>query len=195
MKEYKIYGLRLKNQIPGTEEFRYIGCTTTSLKKRLIVHIADKRCNFNGKYDWINENKSNIEIFLIEEFEHNKQYASHREVYWIEFYRNLGNKLFNGTNGGLGGQLGINMTDNLKNTNRIYMLNNNPMKNPEISNKVKLHNSIPVLQLDLSGNLLRTFNSGREAARFLGSNSFQGSIGKCINGKLKTAYGFIWKKA
>ena len=47
-----------------------------------------------------------------------------------------------------------------------------------------------VYQYDLNYNLIRQFNSTKEAARYL--NKSQGNISSAANGQRKTAYGFIW---
>ena len=50
-----------------------------------------------------------------------------------------------------------------------------------------------VLMYDKQRNLLRRFQSAREAARYLGKESKNVGINYCLNGKQKTAYGYIWK--
>ena len=52
-------------------------------------------------------------------------------------------------------------------------------------------NSIPILQLDLEGNVIREFYGAAEAARELGLD--KSSITKCIKGKYKTCGSFRWK--
>ena len=48
-----------------------------------------------------------------------------------------------------------------------------------------------VVQFDIQGNRLNTFNSTVEAAKYVGRSS--SSIGHCCNGDIKTAAGYIWK--
>ena len=50
-----------------------------------------------------------------------------------------------------------------------------------------------VLMYDKQGNLLNRFQTAREAARYLGNESKNVGINYCLNGKQKTAYGYIWK--
>ena len=50
-----------------------------------------------------------------------------------------------------------------------------------------------ILMFDKKMNLLNRFQSAREAARFLGNESKNVGINYCLNGKQKTAYGYIWK--
>ena len=51
--------------------------------------------------------------------------------------------------------------------------------------------SIPVLQYDLNGNFIKEWPSSQQIERELGY--FKQGICQCLKGKLKTAYGFIWK--
>lgn len=53
---------------------------------------------------------------------------------------------------------------------------------------------IAVEQYDLQGNLVNTFDSIADANRFLGKTEYHGSISRVINGKGKTAHGYIWKR-
>lgn len=62
--------------------------------------------------------------------------------------------------------------------------------------KVKYHKR-KIQQFDKKGNLLNKFNSGAEAARFLGKDSKNGGsqiIAAC-SGRKKSAFGYIWKYA
>lgn len=57
------------------------------------------------------------------------------------------------------------------------------------------HKSISkkIMQYDLKGNSIMSFNSAAEAARHLNNKATNTHIVNCCNGKRKTAYGFIWK--
>lgn len=50
-----------------------------------------------------------------------------------------------------------------------------------------------VEQLDLKGNVLNTFNSVREAGRFLGNEKKNTHISDVCIGKRKIAYGYKWR--
>ena len=50
-----------------------------------------------------------------------------------------------------------------------------------------------VLMYDKNHNLLNKFQTAREAARYLGDESKNVGINYCLNGKQKTAYGYIWE--
>ena len=51
--------------------------------------------------------------------------------------------------------------------------------------------SIPIIQLDLKGDVVREWDSGTECVRITGFD--RGAIFKCCKGKRKTAYGFKWR--
>ena len=48
----------------------------------------------------------------------------------------------------------------------------------------------PILQYDKNGNFIKEWTSGKSIQRELGFN--QAGISQCANGKLKSAYGFVW---
>lgn len=52
--------------------------------------------------------------------------------------------------------------------------------------------SIPIVQCDLNGNRLKEYDSAKQAEIDL-NGKFTGNISKCLKGKIKTAFGFIWK--
>lgn len=55
---------------------------------------------------------------------------------------------------------------------------------------IKNNNKIPILQLDLNGNIIKEWNSIYAARNFYNNRH----IGECINGKRKTAAGYKWIK-
>ena len=80
---------------------------------------------------------------------------------------------------------------NLEWVTRIYNMNygtrNNKVKDKMINGKL----SKIVLQNDKEGNFVKEWPSTAEIERQLGY--YQQNISACCNGKLQTAYGFIWK--
>lgn len=72
--------------------------------------------------------------------------------------------------------------------------NNNQLTKKHFSEcrKGKLnYKSKKVLQFDLNGNLIKSWDTVREAERE--TNIHSSHISRCCNGKRKTAYGYIWK--
>ena len=72
---------------------------------------------------------------------------------------------------------------------------NNPLSIDKLKNKlgIKHHNSKPVLQLTLTGELIKKWNSIRDVERELGIN--QSNISKCCKGDVKSAGKFKWQYA
>ena len=58
-----------------------------------------------------------------------------------------------------------------------------------ITRRIKLNRQI--IQFDLQGNRLNTFNSCKEAADYIGATT--SNINRCCLGKQETSKGFIWK--
>lgn len=56
-----------------------------------------------------------------------------------------------------------------------------------------INNAVPVNQYDLDGNFVKEWSCAKEASRELGLEYT--NINKCVNGKYKTAFGYIWKRA
>lgn len=84
---------------PESLEIKYIG-KTTNLKQRLGFHVRDN--SKTHKANWIKSlRKLNLfpGLIVLEEVESNWQ---QREMYYIKYYRDLGVKLCNGTDGGDG---------------------------------------------------------------------------------------------
>ena len=59
-------------------------------------------------------------------------------------------------------------------------------------NKDSQLNSQKVYQYDLEGKYIQSFNSYREAARYLKDEDAHTPISRCARGKQKTSYGFVW---
>jgi hypothetical protein len=75
----------------------------------------------------------------------------------------------------------------------------NPIEEPQkIINRKEKSEKIPpyyhpIEQYDKNGNFIKLWNNAREISRSLKIKS--GSISQCLNGKHKSAGGFIWKKS
>jgi len=57
------------------------------------------------------------------------------------------------------------------------------------------HRYKAILQLDKNNNIIKEYNSIREACSQFGENvtKIESNIGSCVNNKQKTAYGYVWK--
>lgn len=192
---------------------KYVGKTTQSIEKRWQEHISDskkERCEIRPLYRAIR--KYGIENFFIEEIEKcDVDILSEREQYWIQYY-NTYKDGYNATIGGDGSiildydkivssyltyhnisEVSRQLSCHPDSVRKILSINDIPIKtSSEISREM---NSKPIAQYDLNGNFIRKFSSVSDACKFFKRDRKEigQHIGKCANGKRKTAYGFIWK--
>ena len=70
------------------------------------------------------------------------------------------------------------------------------MKSSDACKKVHDQQKRKVSQYTIDGEFIRTWDSARDAAlAIIGRGGGQSNICSCANGKLKSAYGFLWKHA
>lgn len=155
----------------------YIGITNRNPEERFAEHKKSSASSFIGKAiqsDGINNFSFEIILTNIKDDE-----ISKIECEYIQKYNSL---LPNGYNADLGGVEYHKHSDYVKNI---------------ISEKGKGNKNskyiADVLMYDKQGNLLKRFQTAREAARYLGNESKNVGINYCLNNKQKTAYGYIWK--
>lgn len=95
-----IYGFRLM----GSAEFRYVGLTTTSMRRRTQQHFKKAAADVkNPFYDWLRKHDES-EIF-VQSLEVVTSYPADlgvAEKRWIELFHAEGHRLLNLTEGGLG---------------------------------------------------------------------------------------------
>lgn len=86
---------------PETGEVRYVGKTKRSLKVRLKGHLKDKSKNY--KCAWIYSLKTRNLLPTIESIERTSDESwQEREMYWIQYYKELRARLTNSNRGGAG---------------------------------------------------------------------------------------------
>lgn len=155
----------------------YIGVTSRNPEKRFAEHKKPSSKSFISKAI----QSDGIENFSFEVLLTNieKEKISSLECEYIKKYNSL---LPNGYNADLGG------VEYHKHSDYIKQI---------ISEKGRGRNNskyvADVLMYDKQGKLLNRFQSAREVARYLGNESKNVGINYCLNGKTKTAYGYIWK--
>lgn len=195
----------------------YIGKTTNSIEKRWKEHQREsqrERAENRPLYRALNKyGVNNFIIELVEEVDVKE--LSEREIYWIGYYHTFQDG-YNATLGGDGkilydydliAELIIShkttkeICEELGCCQDIVRLVANKYQ-LEISRAPDcMHKPQSVLQYDKAGQYLRTFNSIREACRWLEDNGYVSGhlngvathIGEVCKGKRKTAYKFKWK--
>lgn len=166
----KICGIyKIKNLANGKV---YIG-QSVDINNRWAVHISDfkfqKHANLYFQRAWNKYGRNNFEFSILEKC--SKEELNDKEIYWIRQYNSNDNGIgYNLTSGG-----GSSIEYNTEYIER--------MREAQLS--------IPIIQLDLDGNIINIWNHGaREASKKLGF--IQCSIWKCVNGLSPTYEKFIW---
>jgi group I intron endonuclease len=204
---------KITNTITGKA---YIGATSKPVNARWKQHIHDSRkdrCKFRSLYQAIRKyGKDNFEVQLIEITDD----AETRERYWITFYDTFRNG-YNDTLGGAGRsfvdeELVIStykrVSSKIK-TAELLKLDKDTVHDildkhsHEIRILKNVPNSKPVYQYTMDGERIEWFESSGEAARKIiklglshgNSHSTGNRIRDVANGKMKSAYGYIWKFA
>lgn len=206
----------ITNKINGKQ---YVGKTENTIDERWREHKQDykkERCEKRPLYDAML--KYGIDNFEIKELEYLKEggkLLSDRETYWIEKLGTYGSNGYNATKGGDGKTL-YNHQEIIKLYQKIgtiigvskelgcgidiirKVLNSNNINVEERKNSSKARE---IEQYSLSGELLNTFTSQREAGKYIKNNiettnaidKIASKIGDCANQKRKTAYKYIWR--
>lgn len=105
-----VYIYILKDQ---NNNIRYVG-KTTNIKRRLYSHIAEAKLNKSKRYvlNWIRQLLSNNQKPILEVIEEcNENNWQEREIYWINYYKELIPNLCNLCDGGTGGLTKENLTE------------------------------------------------------------------------------------
>lgn len=197
----------------------YIGQTSYSIEYRFNQHCRDSSRNHTEQRPLYKAmNKYGVEHFFIELIEEvPDKLLNEREIYWIKFY----NSYYYGYNATLGGegkryiehQEVINLYKKLQNQKKVAeQLNINV---DSVHNILITHN-IPILSaqevnlkttgqsvimLNKKDEIIKYFNSFKEAARYLIDNNIAKAsvssvsyhISEVCRGIRKTIYGYKWK--
>lgn len=198
----------ITNQINGK---RYVGKTTNSVQERFQEHCRDsrkERCNKRPLYDAMN--KYGIENFIVEELEQveDETKLEEREIYWIQELQTYGKNGYNATKGG-DGKILYDYKEVIELYNLGYTTSQVANKigcDPSTVRKVLRANNIRlregfhrIMQFDLAGNYIQTFESAKQAKLWLQergvtNNKTAGTlINECCRGKRSKMYGYIWK--
>lgn len=218
MKQIIIYAL-LESDI-----VKYIGKTKNSVSYRLKQHIREtmlkhqKNLKLTRKQNWIIKQLTLGNVPIIKQLEIvNECNWKEREMYWIQFYKNLGNDLTNLTDGGDGNnnqkqsaESNLKRSNSLKGRKRPQEVKDKISKSHigkivSESTRQKLRNinlgkkqsesskkkkEIPVYLLDNNGNIVKEYESILKASIDVGCR--HGSISNVCRKFSKTAGGYKW---
>lgn len=199
----------------------YIGKTNMTIETRWkyhLKHIKEKRNINRPLYQAFNKyGIENFSITMVEECI--EEEASEKEIYWINYYNTYLGEGYNATIGGDGRvcynyDLIINTYNNIQNiteTAKLLNIHISTVKHALDSRGIKIilsqevlkeKMSKPILMFDLKGNYIKSWNSIKEASRWIQSldskkrTSLSGistHIVKVCKNKAQTAYGYKWE--
>lgn len=209
---------KITNKINGKN---YIGKTNGLIEERWKKHLRSAREERNTNRPLYQAfHKYGTENFFIEKIEEcPNEISNEREIYWISFYNTFHGEGYNVTLGGEGRvcydyDLIVNVYNNLQNiteTAKILNINISTVKTALISKGIqsissqqciKNKMSKPILMLDLNENYIKSWNSIRDASRWIQSlepknrtnlSGVSTHIVKVCKNKANTAYGYKWK--
>ncbi len=196
----------------GVDVRWYKHCSDANTDSNFPIHNAIR------KYG-----KENFQVDVIEVIEDKDyDYLKEREIYWIKefdsYNREIGYNLTLGGDGTFGrfhseetkdkirqkalerevsDKTRKKMSESQKKVKRDYSalarLSNKRWENLEEREKASINNpnNRQILQYNIDLNFIKEFRSAAEAGRSI--NKGHQNIATCARGKLKTAYGFIWK--
>lgn len=160
----------------------YIGQTSISLRKRLLKHISDAKEHTKSRKHYFQYAilKYGLQSFVVEIVEVcEKHLLDEKEIYWIKHYKSTDSALgYNCTHGGQGNKTSTVVS--LKTRKLISEAHKQKWKDPEYrkqqqqSRKLSYERKkIKIVQLDLSYNLIKTWNSKSEVCEEFNSQIFK----------------------
>ncbi len=194
MTNYILYTLK----DPFTNQIKYVGLTSRTLKIRLSDHCSDMSKN-TYKSNWIRSLKRKNTKPIIEELDiaYSLEEACFLERYWISQFKTWGFRLTNATLGGEGG-LGYKHSEVTIKKMKNFWANKPKKPKPirltkkQMYAKLSLSLSKPVLQYDLNGNFVKKWNSQKEAAAFYNTKS--NTIGHALKNPEVCAVNYLWRR-
>ena len=163
---------------PVSNEIRYVG-KSNNPNNRLKRHLSESNLieSWTSKNKWLLSLRKN-NLFPIMEIIDSTELdnINELEVYWIKYYRDLGFKLANGTDGG----------DGFDWTGRRHT--NESIKRLRLCHP----NRKEIIQFDLANKIVKIYNSIHECESITGLSRSH-IIKCCKNGKNKTVGGFYFR--
>ena len=171
----------------------------TKQYKNLNVKSQPAIYNSIKKYGWEKHKFEIIEQCTLE-------LLNEREVYWGNYYNVLSSNGLNCRLGNAGGKMNEKAKKNISKAltgrktpwnkermSKVGKSNKGKARSTDFKNNVRKNNSKPILQYSMDMELIKEWECGFDAARYLGKGN--AAISECTNGKAgrKSAYGYIWK--
>lgn len=193
---------------------RYVGKTTQSIQDRFQRHCYDSKRDLKSTIPLYSAmNKYGVENFIVEELEQveNECDLNSRECYWIQELETYGTHGYNATKGGDGAilydyqeivdlyNLGFSTTQISEKIGCSVRTISNVLKSKGINSRGR---SKIVLQYNLEGTLINTFNGTREAAQWIIDQNLSDSsnikylrsrIARACKRLNKEFYNYNWK--
>lgn len=152
---------------PITDVVKYVG-KTINIDKRLKSHINEKNNTLKCKWMIGLKSKGLLPVFeVIDEVGPLGDWEA-KEKHYISYYKSIGQAFCNQTDGGESGSFkGLKLTDKHKES---ISKSNVGMPNPAACLSNKINKGVKVNQMDLSGNIVKTHLSIRDAALAVNRN-------------------------
>lgn len=190
---------------------RYIGKTTVPIKERWHKHC---KCAQGIEHKtlplYVAMRNYGIENFKIEQIEYieDDKLLSQREKHWIKELNTFGDNGYNASEGGEGVCLFdhsemiylYRLGYSVKQISEKLNCDSSTVSRILRANGIKSRGHSKMIdQFDLAGNYIQSFDSTKDAEKWLHENSITKSktahveVRDCCQGKAKTRYGYIWK--
>ena len=207
----------ITNKINGK---KYVGKTTSTIEERFKEHISESKSDRSKNRPLYRAlNKYGIDNFVLSLLEEcNSEDLSMREIFWIDKLQTVKNG-YNATIGG-DGKILIDEKEVVEEYNalkraslvakklqhdkgqicKILKQNGIVLENHPYDSGV-INRPKSVKQYTVDNVFVQNFDSVKDAAKYLAdegiakkySSGVRGHISDCANGKISTAYGFVWK--
>lgn len=179
---------------PETGEVRYVGKTEKGLQARLRGHVkAAKRAIKKGRssylYNWINSFSSDPVIEEIEEFT-SKQTLNEGEVFYISYFRFIGMRLVNATDGGEG-RNGAKASEETKKKMSVAQMGKSRNNGAIRSEELKIQISRKEGGAPFGDQYGTVYETLRGASKEFGFD--RANVKRVLDGKQKHYKGFIFK--
>lgn len=172
----KIYHFYTLSSSENLSEIKYIGVTTTTLKRRLIQHrYCAKHQDKRGLpvHKWMySVYQKGFDVIITKIDECNESQWEAKEQHLIKRYKDCGYQLMNLDKGGRG-------------------IITSEKRSKSSLERCGIKHRRPIIALKLNGDFFKEFSSISEAAKYFRGNNLS-NISNVLRHVTKSAYGYIW---